>query len=50
MKIIQACEQEENIAKQRSPLTKEMYVDMWLSVHDLLHVILCTLSCLTSST
>ena len=27
-KIIQACEREENIARQRSPLTKEMYVEM----------------------
>jgi hypothetical protein len=27
-KIIQACEREENIARQQSPLTKEMYVEM----------------------
>lgn len=27
-KIIQACEREENVAKQRSPLTKDMYVEM----------------------
>ncbi len=27
-KIIQACEHKENIVRQRSPLTKEMYLEM----------------------